>query len=258
MQDRFEKLGFRPEVKFEAKVIEEPQGKFPGRCGKVVTRADVPDLRGRLKRRGDLPFAFGLWSKGPSRLSRVLSLLTNRVVTKARSLKRSRIYNATFFASITKKRDPLCVFLATRYAQKVSPGFPDLRASYKQNSTDAPVLWRNRIYSPAAAPLQPEERRSRRSVANEAVRQKNPTVLDRVQELYLGSGCAFLRDDSRADKSSIAPKVVINNTAPGPPSGTLARRTVDVVDVVGGVCAWARTGRIKVAAAKAQALPIWL
>ena len=76
--------------------------------------------------------------------------------------------------------------------------------------------------------------------------------------LYLGSGCAFLLDGSRADKSSIAPKVVINNTAPGPPSGTLFR-TVDVVDVVGAVvCAWARTGRIKVAAAKAQALPIWL
>jgi hypothetical protein len=79
---------------------------------------------------------------------------------------------------------------------------------------------------------------------------------NRLQELYLGSGCAFLRDDSRADKSSIAPKVVINNTAPGPPSGTLLLTgTVDVVDV-GAVCAWARTGSIKVAAAKAQALPI--
>jgi hypothetical protein len=78
-----------------------------------------------------------------------------------------------------------------------------------------------------------------------------------LQELYLESGCAFLLDDSRADKSSIAPKVVINNTAPGPPSGTLLTRAVDVVDV-GAVCEWARTGRIKVAAAKAQALPIWL
>ena len=56
--------------------------------------------------------------------------------------------------------------------------------------------------------------------------------------------------------------VVINNAAPGPPSGTLARAVV-VGDVVGTgalvtVCAWARAGRIKVAAAKAQALPIWL
>src|ERR1700751_1596610 len=86
----------------------------------------------------------------------------------------------------------------------------------------------------------------------------NPTALESAPRTYLGSGCAFLRDDSRADKSSIAPKVVINNTDPGPPSGTLFR-TVDVVDVVGAVvCAWARTGRIKVAAAKAQALPIWL
>src|ERR1700751_24512 len=76
--------------------------------------------------------------------------------------------------------------------------------------------------------------------------------------LYLESGCAFLLDGSRADKSSIAPKVVINNTAPGPPSGTCATGlTVDVFDV-GAVCAWTRTGRIKVAAAKAQDLPIWL
>jgi len=72
--------------------------------------------------------------------------------------------------------------------------------------------------------------------------------------LYLGSGCAFLLDGSRADKSSIAPKVVINNVAPGPASGT--RATGRTFDVVGAVCAWARTGRIKVAAAKAQALPI--
>ena len=81
---------------------------------------------------------------------------------------------------------------------------------------------------------------------------------NRLQELYLGSGRAFLRDDSSAERSSIAPKVVINNATPGPPSGTCTATglTVDVVDVV---CAeWARTGRIKVAAAKAQALPIWL
>src|SRR5262249_18488431 len=42
----------------------------------------------------------------------------------------------------------------------------------------------------------------------------------------------------------------------GEASGT--RATGRTFDVVGAVCAWARTGRIKVAAAKAQALPIWL
>ena len=35
-----------------------------------------------------------------------------------RTASHNRIYNATFFASITEKRDPLCVFLPLRYAQK--------------------------------------------------------------------------------------------------------------------------------------------
>jgi hypothetical protein len=48
MQYRFEKLGLWPEVKFEIEVIESQKRQIPGRCRQILSRQDVPNLRGRL------------------------------------------------------------------------------------------------------------------------------------------------------------------------------------------------------------------
>jgi hypothetical protein len=48
MGHRFDKNGFGPEAKFEIEIIEAPKGKFRVVASPFFTRADVPNLRGRL------------------------------------------------------------------------------------------------------------------------------------------------------------------------------------------------------------------
>jgi hypothetical protein len=66
----------------------------------------------------------------------------------------------------------------------------------------------------------------------------------------------LMRERRIAPKSRVAPIAVVKSTIPGPPSGTLSLRFAASIDelVVVALCAWARAGRINVAAARAQTL----
>ena len=66
------------------------------------------------------------------------------------------------------------------------------------------------------------------------------------------------REDCRHEKSRIAPIAVVNKTIPGPPSGTLWRRTAVGGTADGTCCACARRGKITAAPTRAQTLPMRL
>jgi hypothetical protein len=77
--------------------------------------------------------------------------------------------------------------------------------------------------------------------------------LQRFQQPFFS---ALSREVRRADKSRIAPTVATNNTIPGPPSGTVGIRSLSVSLFPFPISwsAYARAGRIKVAATKAKTL----